>query len=59
MTMPPLLSPGLPTNPHSANRSDADGTAFNDALISRQRQRYLASLLSDQDSQSDNQYREQ
>jgi hypothetical protein len=57
--MPPLRSPGLPINAHNANRSDADGTTFNDALISRQRQRYLASLLSDQDSRSDNQYREQ
>ncbi|MEY3749667.1 MAG: hypothetical protein RLZZ11_1834 [Cyanobacteriota bacterium] len=33
--------------------------AVDQSMISRQRQRYLASLLSGQEAKSDNQYREQ
>ena len=61
------------TNPQHPSRELAPTSAgtYNDqpdlcgadpcdeAMISRQRQRYLASLLSDQQTQSDSQYREQ
>ena len=46
------------------SREQADSTAAesnpcDEALLSRQRQRYLASLPSEGEQQSDNQYREQ
>jgi hypothetical protein len=54
-----------PTSRDSAINREQDGSTTaeshpcNEALISRQRQRYLASLPSDGEAQSDNQYREQ
>jgi hypothetical protein len=42
---------------HQPDPGDSD--PCDEAMISRQRQRYLASLLSDQQPQSDSQYREQ
>ena len=50
-----------PTSAGTHNsQPDPDGSdPCDEAMISRQRQRYLASLLSDQQPQSDSQYREQ
>lgn len=42
-----------------ADSTTAEGHPCDEALISRQRQRYLASLPSEENQQSDNQYREQ
>ena len=45
--------------PKPADSTTADSHPCNEALISRQRQRYLASLSIEGEGQSDNQYREQ
>ena len=46
-------------NREQAASTTAESHPCNEALISRQRQRYLASLPSEGEPQSDNQYREQ
>lgn len=62
MTTTPIHSPGPQPNETNATAIEVE-TARDDrcdeAMISKQRQRYLVSLLSDQDQQSDSQYREQ
>jgi len=47
------------TNRAPASSTTADHNSCDEALISRQRQRYLASLPSEGEAQTDNQYREQ
>ena len=47
------------TKPERASSKSADSHPCDEALISRQRQRYLASLPSEGEVQTDNQYREQ
>ena len=55
---PPALVPTSAGDPNT--RAESNGSdPCDEAMISRQRQRYLASLLSDQEPQSDSQYREQ
>ena len=46
-------------NREQAASTTAESHPCNEALISRQRRRYLASLPSEGEPQSDNQYREQ
>jgi hypothetical protein len=46
-------------NREQAVSRTAESHPCNEALISRQRQRYLASLPNEGEAQSDNQYREQ
>lgn len=46
-------------NPEQAASKAAESNPCDEALISRQRQRYLASLPREGEEQSDNQYREQ
>jgi hypothetical protein len=46
-------------NREPAASTTAESHPCNEALISRQRQRYLASLPSEGEEQTDNQYREQ
>lgn len=57
MSTPPRTNPATTSKP--ADSTTADSHPCNEALISRQRQRYLASLPSEGERQSDNQYREQ
>ena len=45
--------------PKSVVSTTAENRPCDEALISRQRQRYLASLPNETEEQSDNQYREQ
>jgi hypothetical protein len=62
MTTVPIHSPGPQPNEVNATVVEAEqnhGSRCDEAMISKQRQRYLVSLLSDQEQQSDNQYREQ
>ena len=62
MTTTPTHSPGPQPNEVNATVVEAeqnDDSRCDEAMISKQRQRYLVSLLSDQEQQSDNQYREQ
>jgi len=47
------------TNRAPVSFTTADHKPCDEALISRQRQRYLASLASEGEEQTDNQYREQ
>ena len=49
--------PAIP--PTAAGSATTENNPCDEALISRQRQRYLASLPSEGEVQSDNQYREQ
>lgn len=49
----------LETDRERASSKSAENNPCDEALISRQRQRYLASLPSEGEVQSDNQYREQ
>ncbi|MBW0166829.1 MAG: hypothetical protein KXJ50_09565 [Vulcanococcus sp.] len=46
-------------NREQAASTTAESNPCDEALLSRQRQRYLASLPSEGEQQSDNQYREQ
>ena len=63
--MPNTPKPASALQPNAIHGSASDTIGpqpedrCDEALISRQRQRYLASLLSDQGEQSDSQYREQ
>jgi hypothetical protein len=49
----------LETNRERGSSTTAENHPCDEALISRQRQRYLASLPSEGEVQTDNQYREQ
>lgn len=54
----PALNNSQTSDPHAADALSCD-EALDGALISRQRQRYLASLVSGREAKSDSQYREQ
>jgi hypothetical protein len=57
--MNPASKRASETNRAPASSTTADHNPCDEALISRQRQRYLASLPSEGEVQTDNQYREQ
>jgi hypothetical protein len=63
MTTTPIHSPGPQPSEVNAPPIEAEASPrderCDEAMISKQRQRYLVSLLSDQEQQSDSQYREQ
>jgi hypothetical protein len=63
MTTTPTHSPGPQPNEVNATPIEAEAIhrdeRCDEAMISKQRQRYLVSLLSDQEQQSDSRYREQ
>jgi len=63
MTPAPIHSPGQIPSEQTARSIEPEEIKHDgrcdEALISRQRQRYLVSLLIDQEQQSDTQYREQ
>jgi hypothetical protein len=60
MTTTPIHSPGPQPSEVNATAIAADrDEPCDEAMISKQRQRYLVSLLSDQEQQSDSRYREQ
>ena len=54
----PALNNSQTSDPLGADALNCD-EALDGALISRQRQRYLASLVSGREAKSDSQYREQ
>lgn len=53
------ISRDTATSREQAASTAAENHPCDEALLSRQRQRYLASLPSEGEQQSDNQYREQ
>ena len=57
MSNPSHIDPAK--TPKPADCTTAESHPCDEALISRQRQRYLASLPNEGEQQSDNQYREQ
>jgi len=63
MTTTPNHSPGPQPSEVNATPIEAEANRrderCDEAMISKQRQRYLVSLLSDQEQQSDSRYREQ